>query len=221
MREVAPEVHQLAGFPPNAINVYLAGDVLIDAGTRLARRRIMRELRRRALSAHALTHAHPDHQGASRAVCVAYGVGLACGAADAAAVEDPRLITAGLGSPAMRAVQSWAAGPPQRVSRALREGEHVADFEVIDTPGHSAGHVAYFRARDRTLIIGDVLTNVDLRTGVPGLHEPPAQFTRDPARNRASARRLAELRPAVVLFGHGAPLRDPGRFADFIAALPA
>ncbi len=71
MREVAQDVHQLGGFPPHAINIYLIGDVLIDAGTRMSRRRIVRELGRRRLSGHALTHAHPDHQGSSHAICTA------------------------------------------------------------------------------------------------------------------------------------------------------
>lgn len=65
MRELADDLYLLAGFPPNAINVYLMGDVLIDAGTRHARGRILRQLSARTVNAHALTHAHPDHQGAS------------------------------------------------------------------------------------------------------------------------------------------------------------
>src|SRR2546423_842511 len=79
---------------------------------------------------------------------------------------------------------------------------------VVDAPGHSAGHVAFWRESDRTLVLGDVLTNMDTITGVPGLHEPRPFFTPDPARNRESARRLAHLEPALVCFGHGAPLRD-------------
>jgi glyoxylase-like metal-dependent hydrolase (beta-lactamase superfamily II) len=61
---------------------------------------------------------------------------------------------------------------------------------------------------------------MNIRTGRPGLHEPPDVFTADPPRNRRSARRLAELRPRLSCFGHGPPLRDPGRLADFVASLP-
>ena len=89
MRELAPGVRQLRGFPPEAINVYLLGDVLVDAGTRFARRRIMRQLRDSRLTAHALTHAHPDHQGASHAVCEAFGIPLWCGEGDVEAMETP------------------------------------------------------------------------------------------------------------------------------------
>src|SRR5271165_784009 len=54
-------VHLLRGWPRNAINVYLVGDVLIDAATRQGEKRIMRQIAGRPLNAHALTHAHPDH----------------------------------------------------------------------------------------------------------------------------------------------------------------
>ena len=69
------------------------------------------------------------------------------------------------------------------------------------------------------LICGDVLTNMDTTTGLPGLHEPKGYFTPDPATNRRSAKRLAELEPALVLFGHGAPLRDTARFVEFCSGL--
>jgi glyoxylase-like metal-dependent hydrolase (beta-lactamase superfamily II) len=110
-------------------------------------------------------------------------------------------------------------GPAHPVARALVEGDEVAGFTVLETPGHSRGHLAYWRESDRVLILGDVLTNIDLRSGIPGLHEPPAMLTPDPARNRVSARRLAQLRPRLACFGHGAPLRDPGKLADFVARL--
>jgi glyoxylase-like metal-dependent hydrolase (beta-lactamase superfamily II) len=97
----------------------------------------------------------------------------------------------------------------------------VAGFTVLETPGHSPGHVSFWRESDRTLIAGDVLGNMHFITAMPGLHLPPDVFTPDPARNRASARQLAELRPALACFGHGAPLRDPGRLAEFVAKLPA
>jgi glyoxylase-like metal-dependent hydrolase (beta-lactamase superfamily II) len=87
-------------------------------------------------------------------------------------------------------------------------------------PGHSPGHVAYWREADRVLVLGDVLNNMDVATGIRGLREPKGVFTPDPARNRESARRLAALEPALVCFGHGPPLRDTRKFVDFVAALP-
>jgi hydroxyacylglutathione hydrolase len=220
VKQLADNVHQLDGWPPNAINVYLVGDVLIDAATRQGERRIMRQIAGRALSAHALTHAHPDHQGSSHAICQRLEIPLWCGQGDVPAMETPGAISNSQAPGWLnRLQQRYWTGPAHPVARALVEGDEVAGFTVLETPGHARGHVAYWRESDRILILGDVLNNVNVRTGVPGLHEPPAVFTPDPARNRVSARRLAELRPQLACFGHGPPLRDPGRLSDFVARL--
>jgi hydroxyacylglutathione hydrolase len=197
----------------------LVGDVLIDAGASSDRRRILRQLEGRTVNAHALTHAHPDHFGSSHAVCEAKGIPLWCGEKDAAVVEGRRP-EPGHG-PAAKLVAKLPLPQPNPVEKRLHEGDQVAGFTVLETPGHSPGHVAYWREGDRTLILGDVLFNLSLPTLKPGLREPYRAFTPDPARNRDSARRLAELRPDLVLFGHGPPLRDPDRLRRFVDSLPA
>jgi hydroxyacylglutathione hydrolase len=106
------------------------------------------------------------------------------------------------------------------VERQLREGDDVAGFRVLDTPGHSPGHVSYWRESDRTLVCGDVFFNLNPLTLKRGLREPPRLLTHDPALNRESARRLGRLRPALVLFGHGPPHRDTESFARFPESLP-
>ncbi|HET8673224.1 MAG TPA: MBL fold metallo-hydrolase [Thermoleophilaceae bacterium] len=220
MKQLADGVWQLAGFPPNAINVYLVGDVLVDAATRRAGRRILRQLTGRDVRAHALTHAHPDHQGASHEVCERLGIPLWCGTNDADAAERPELIVERQPTSALNRLiwRSWA-GPGHPVERRLQEGDDVAGFTVLDTPGHSAGHIVLWRETDRVLIAGDVLNGMNLITAVPGLHEPPVRFTPDPARNRESIRRVAALEPALVCFGHGPPLRDPRKLSEFAARL--
>jgi hydroxyacylglutathione hydrolase len=203
------------------INVYLVDDVLIDASTRHSGKRILRELDGRDVSAHALTHAHPDHQGASHEVCDALGIPYWVPEKDVPAAENPELI--GERQPDHRIAQFFArvfTGPAHKVDRALKEGDEVGGFKVLDVPGHSAGHVAYWRESDGVLILGDVLNNIDVLTGVPGLHDPKPYLTPDPVENRRSARKLAALEPKLVLFGHGAPLRDTRKFVDFIEALP-
>jgi glyoxylase-like metal-dependent hydrolase (beta-lactamase superfamily II) len=221
VKQLADGVWQLGGLPPNAINVYLLGDVLIDAGTKFAHRRILRQLRGRTLSAHALTHAHPDHQGSSHRLCETLGIPLWCPEGDVPAMEDGDILGRMPESVINRINDRLMTGPPHKVDRALREGDEVAGFAVLDVPGHSAGQVAYWRESDRTLICGDVLNHMNLVTGIPGLHEPPRAFTSDPARNRESARRLAGLEPALACFGHGPPLRDAGKFVEFVRRLPA
>ena len=223
MKELAKNVHLLGGFPSGLVNIYLLGDVLIDAGTRRARRRILRELGDRRLAAHALTHAHPDHQGSSHAICEHYGIPLWCGRHDVPPMEHAGGIA--LANPQ---VPTWLAhiqerlwaGPPHPVARALGEGDEVVGFTVLETPGHTRGHISLWREADRVLIVGDVLVNARPLTGVPGLHEPPGLATVDRERNRSSARRLAALEPRLACFGHGPPLRDPAGLSAFVAALP-
>jgi glyoxylase-like metal-dependent hydrolase (beta-lactamase superfamily II) len=68
------------------------------------------------------------------------------------------------------------------------------------------------------LIVGDAVFGMSM-LGRPGLREPPRALSTDPALNRESARRLAALEPGLALFGHGPPLRDPGRLRAFAATL--
>jgi hydroxyacylglutathione hydrolase len=223
MKEIADELYQLRGFPPNIMNVYLAGDVLLDAATRHAEKRILRQLEGRSVGAHALTHAHPDHQGASHAVCTKLGIPYLVGEGDVEAAEGggPAIVAKQPGHRMNRVSARVFAGPGHKVDRVIREGDEIGGFTVLETPGHSAGHVAYWRESDRVLVLGDVLFGLHPITGLPGLHEPPEQFTPDPARNRESARKLAALEPAVVCFGHGPPLRDTEKLTKFVAGLPA
>jgi hydroxyacylglutathione hydrolase len=171
------------------------------------------------VSAHALTHAHPDHFGSSHAVCEALKIPFWCGENDAKVAEGERP-RPGQGR-AAKLISRLPLPQPHPVGRRLQEGDDVAGFTVLDVPGHSPGHVAYWRESDRTLICGDVLFNLSLPTLRPGLREPYAAFTPDPPRNRDSARRLAGLEPSLVLFGHGPPLRDGERFVRFVESLPA
>ncbi len=220
MKELAPDVWQLSGFPPNSINVFVLGDVLIDASTRYAGGRILRQIRDRPIKAHALTHAHPDHQGASHKVCTELGIPYWVGAGDADAAENPKLI--GERQPNHPLAQIFAktmTGPAHPVDRQLGEGDEVAGFQVLDVPGHSAGHVAFWRESDRVLVAGDVFNSANPLTGIPGLRLPYDFFTPDPVRNRESAKRLGTLEPSLVLLGHGPPLRDTAKFVAFCEKL--
>ena len=152
-----------------------------------------------------MTHAHPDHFGSSHAVCVELDLPLWAGEHDADAIETASPVTSD--TKVGRFLAKAKMPPAHPVARRLREGDEVAGFTVLDVPGHSPGHIALWREEDRTLIGGDVFFNL------PRLGAPPAFLTVDPELNRASMRRLAELRPALALFGHGPPLRDPERLA--------
>jgi hydroxyacylglutathione hydrolase len=206
MHQIATGLWQLSGVPRNMINVYLMEDVLIDAGTRWAAGRILRQLRGRKLSMVALTHCHPDHQGVAKQICERWGIPLACHEAEVAAVEGRAAMQPN--NRIMRLGHRLWSGPAHPVGRILHEGDEVTGFRVIHAPGHTPGHIVFFREADRVLVAGDVLANINFLTGKPGLRQPPKFFSADPAQNRQSIRLVAALQPAVVCFGHGPPLRD-------------
>jgi glyoxylase-like metal-dependent hydrolase (beta-lactamase superfamily II) len=202
------------------INAYLVGDVLVDAGTRHSPRNILYQLAGREVSALVLTHAHADHQGGSYEICERLNIPLWCGAPDAAAAEDPRLMRAlAPMNPGAILYYTLFRGPGHPVERVLGEGDEVGGFRVLEVPGHTAGHVAYWRESDRVLLCGDVLSNIGQLTARPGLHESSRRLTADPVRNRESLKRLAALEPELVCFGHGKPLRDPRKLARFAQSL--
>jgi hydroxyacylglutathione hydrolase len=226
MREIAPDVFHLPLTPRNGVNAYLIGDVLVDTGLRTSAKKIRADLAGREIRAIALTHAHGDHGGSARKLSAELGVPVWVGSADRAAAESGKVEAK---SPYDKPGLSVLAGlmgnfPAVEVGRDLDEGDDLAaGFSVIDTPGHSRGHVSFWRESDRVLICGDVFFNMHLLTTAPGLRQPPGPFTLNPAQNRASERRVAALEPKVAGFGHGPVIEDDtaGKLARFVANLPA
>jgi len=220
IEHVSTDVLRLSLWPSDAVNAYVLGDILVDSGGKFARRRLLSALREIEISGHVITHAHPDHQGCSHAVCEHFAVPLMCGEGDRAAVEtgDLAQVLPNRDSSLAR-LSRRLAGPGHAVARSLREGDEVGGFVVIETPGHTPGHVALWRESDGVLVLGDVLFHRNPVTMRRGLREPFGFATFDPGMNRASARKLAALEPGVVCFGHGEPLRDTKRFAEFVSTL--
>ncbi len=90
----------------------------------------------------------------------------------------------------------------------------MPDWESIPTPGHSPGHVSFYRATDRVLLAGDAFASMNmdswsgLMTGKKKLARAGAPFNMDWEATRAAVRKLAELRPNVIGCGHGIPMSD-------------
>jgi len=208
MEQLADDVFRIPLAPRDGINCYLLGGVLVDAGVALHAKRIERELAGRTVTAHTVTHAHIDHAGASARLVRSLGMPFWAPAGDA---DD---LARGRPAPMpglLPGLLARAGGfPAVAAARRLGDGDEIgAGFRVLDTPGHSPGHVSFWREADRVLVTGDVVFNAHPVTLAPGLRPPPGLVTHDVERNRASMRRVAELRPALALFGHGPPLRDP------------
>jgi glyoxylase-like metal-dependent hydrolase (beta-lactamase superfamily II) len=91
----------------------------------------------------------------------------------------------------------------------------LPDWRWIHTPGHSPGHVSFFRERDGTLIAGDafVTQQQESLSGVLTqrrvVHGPPTYFTTDWPAAKESIQRLARLQPSYAITGHGLPIGNP------------
>jgi glyoxylase-like metal-dependent hydrolase (beta-lactamase superfamily II) len=226
VQQIAPDAHRIALMPRDGINAYLLGNVLVDTGLPTSAKALSGIVREHGVEAIALTHAHGDHVGSARKLADEHGLPVWVGAADREATETGKAVKK---APFDRPGLSTVAGvlgdfKPVPVARTLAEGDELAaGFTVVDVPGHSPGHVAFWRASDGVLIAGDVFFNMHILTTVPGLRQPPGPFTYDCAQNRASERRLAALSPSVVGFGHGPVLDEDaaGSLQRFVANLPA
>lgn len=94
---------------------------------------------------------------------------------------------------------------------------HMPGWRWLHTPGHSAGHVSFWREEDRALIAGDAFITTRQESAYaatapsqpPELHGPPMYFTPDWEKAKASVRRLAELEPEVAVTGHGPAAHGP------------
>jgi glyoxylase-like metal-dependent hydrolase (beta-lactamase superfamily II) len=86
---------------------------------------------------------------------------------------------------------------------------HLPGWRWLHTPGHTAGHVSFFRDADRTLLAGDAFVTVQAESVLntwsqkQEVHGPPAYFTPDWEQARASVELLAGLNPEVAATGHG------------------
>ena len=93
---------------------------------------------------------------------------------------------------------------------APAELPELPGWQVLHTPGHTPGHVSFFRPPDRMLLVGDAFCTTKPESFFeaalaqhPELHGPPAYFTWDWDLARRSVEQLAALRPTVVAPGHG------------------
>ena len=240
--EIASGVYLLGPSGRTQTNAYLVHDgsswILIDAGwgndgphIRAAARSLLGpEL---SPSAILLTHAHPDHDGSARELAQAWRCPIFVHPAELPIATGDFAAMARYAGPLDR----WLILPLMRaIGRRRREAAiagsslegfvhplgplgaipGVKGWEWIHTPGHTPGHVAYLRARDRVVLSGDAILTLEVNAPAgllrqrQGLSGPPWYTTWDRQAAAASIRLIADLEPFVLASGHGLPLAGSG-----------
>lgn len=172
-----------------AVSAWMYRGVLIDTGfpaigAELAR--AVDQLRPRAV---ALTHWHEDHGG---------NVGMLAARGLPIAAAEPTLATL-RSLPPIGLYRRVVWGPLQPL-RAQTTPAELPGLELIPAPGHSGDHHVIWDADARVLFAGDLFLGVKVRA----LHR-----SEDPRTHAVSLRRIAELRPVLMLDAHRGVVPDP------------
>ena len=171
-----------------------------------------------------LTHGHFDHVGVLEDLAEEWDVpvyahGLERPYLDGSAAypaPDPSV-----GGGLMARIAPLYPTKPVDVSSRLRllpaDGSvpPMPGWRWLHTPGHSPGHVSFWREADRSLIAGDAFVTTAQESAyavamqAPEVHGPPMYLTLDWPAAGGSVRSLAALGPERAITGHGRPLQGP------------
>lgn len=217
--------------PTGISNAYLVGRpeswVLIDAGTEGYANKIRAAANSRfghgsRPEAILLTHGHFDHSGSAEQLARAWNVSIY-----AHRLEIPYLT----GRSKYPPPDPTVGGFMSQMSRFFPNKAYDYDglvkpltanastalqrWQIIETPGHSPGHVSFFRSADLFLIAGDAFTTVNQDSAIDMLRKkkqvcrPPAYYTCDWETAHESVEKLAALNPRILAAGHGEPMSGP------------
>jgi glyoxylase-like metal-dependent hydrolase (beta-lactamase superfamily II) len=158
----------------------------------------------------ALTHAHGDHVGSLDALHERLpNAEVLISARDARFLAGERSLDPEETQGKLRGAYTTCKTQPTRL---LAPGDRVGSLEVIASPGHTPGHIAFLDRRDGTLIAGDAFQTRSA-VAVSGTVVPLFPFVAMATWHRPtaleSARKLRALGPALLAVGHGELLREP------------
>jgi glyoxylase-like metal-dependent hydrolase (beta-lactamase superfamily II) len=218
--EISPKVHLI----PNIIaNPYLIVDAdgltLVDAGLPGNHGKILRYIRERGFKDRDLvriiiTHSDTDHVGSLAALKRASGARVYASAIEAAAIAAgkpsrqirPRRTVFRM---LMSAVQRFVRATPVTVDEIVADGQSLpvlGGLTVLETPGHTPGHISLFSPATGVLFCGDSMV---VRDGQ--LVSSLAANTWDQAQAVESVRKQSALHPNVVCSGHGPVVTDAAK----------
>ena len=199
-----------------AFNCYLVreddGFTLIDTNMSGQAQAIMQEAGKLGMPIvrMVLTHAHVDHVGSLDALHDALpDVQVAISERDARFLTGDKSLDPSEPQIPLRGGYPIVSTKPTLL---LHEGDRIGSLEVIATPGHTPGHIAFLDTRDRALIGGDAFQTqggVAVSGTVELLFPLPAMATWHKGLALESARKLLALSPSVLAVGHGRMLDQP------------
>jgi len=218
--DIAPGVYSIAQSQGIFVHAFLLDDgeglTLVDTLYSSDAQHILDEIERIGKTAAdlkriVLTHAHRAHLGGLATLKALSGTPIYCHEWEADIVAGDRRPQCMTLRP-MRPFRLWpyqiasrfGRHVPCAVDEILRDGDRVGPLQVIPTPGHTPGHLAFYWPERRALFAGDAL--VTWPVFEPGW---PA-FTLNTKQNRVSLRYMAELEVEVVGVGHGDPITSGG-----------
>ena len=214
MIRLADGVYQLesGGF----VNSYLiAGQdlTLVDAGTDGGAEALLEELKANGFSYNdvgrvVVTHAHPDHAGGLAPLLALRPVKVYAHPSEAA------YLTGRSAMPALKGLRGFLLDMAARFFYAARPVENVmpaepgapvrglSQWQMLHTPGHSAGSICLYEPVRQILLCGDLLEN---RGGK--LKPFPAWLQQDTGQLRVSLQKVARMDVDILGCGHGPVVR--------------
>ncbi|MBN1565436.1 MAG: MBL fold metallo-hydrolase [Anaerolineae bacterium] len=204
---IVPGLYSLAG----AVNLFVLDDAesgvtIIDAGMPGSTKRVLALLAAigrtpQDVQQILITHADLDHVGSLKGLVKATGAPVFA-SKQAAHYIQKRQSPPHLGFPfkAITGVMNFFLARAVPVDQIVTNDQMLpiaGGIRVINTPGHTPDHVSFFWERERVLLVGDLLRNFG------GLTFSPPSITWDMESVHSSTRRVLELDPVVMVFGHG------------------
>jgi glyoxylase-like metal-dependent hydrolase (beta-lactamase superfamily II) len=222
--EIAPGAYSLGQRRGGHVHAFLLDDghdlTLIDTMADTDARRVLAAIRRIGrspgdLKRIALTHGHRSHLGGLAALKRLTGATVYAHAWEADIIAGERRAQPVTFRPG-RPLSTWwriyhlqlginfglSPHAPCSVDRTVEDGEAIGPLQVLHTPGHSPGHLAFYWPERRALFAGDAIATW------PALAPGWPTFNLNPTQERASLRRMATFDVAVIGVGHGEPIRQ-------------
>ncbi len=142
-----------------------------------------------------LTHSDGDHIGSLSALLDATGAAVYAQHDEAAVIRGARKSRGG-----------QVVSQPVEVEQIVRDGDVLplhGGIQVVESFGHTVGHVCYYLVSEKLLFVGDCMVNTD-----EGLAGSRPQYSFDMEQAIATIKKLAALVPPSesLAFGHGAPI---------------